>query len=209
MLTGWTVPEQTSLFDAATLKGTDGLRILRDRAMVCQKCVLHKSRTQVVYGIGNTERPPIMFVGEAPGMNEDTKGVPFIGRAGELLDRMISAMGYTRDQLYIANSVNCRPPDNRKPEIDELAACKEHLVGQIRFIQPKIVVALGASAAQSLLSSKKTIGELRGRWYAWEDIPVRATFHPAYLLREPRKKVEAWEDLQVVRQRLIAEAGYR
>jgi uracil-DNA glycosylase family 4 len=201
--------EQSSLFDAATLKGADSLRVLRDRALVCQKCVLHKTRTQVVYGAGNSERPPIMFVGEAPGANEDAKGVPFVGRAGELLDKMICALGYTRAQIYIANAACCRPPDNRKPEPDELAACKEHLVGQARVVQPRAIVALGASAAQSLLSSKKTIGELRGRWYMWEGIPVRATFHPAYLLRDARKKVDAWEDLQVVQQRLLAEATYK
>ena len=200
--------EQHNLFDADTLRGPDGLRVLRDRALCCQKCPLHKTRTQVVFGVGNSQNPPIMFVGEAPGKNEDEKGVPFIGRAGELLDKMILAMGYSRDQIYIANSVNCRPPDNRKPEQLELEACREHLVGQARHIRPRVIVALGASAAQSLLKSKKTIGELRGRWYEWEKIPVRATFHPAYLLRDSSKKVQAWEDLQVVKQRLEAEALY-
>lgn len=200
--------EQHNLFDAETLRGPDGLHVLRERAICCQKCPLHATRTQVVFGVGNSHSPSIMFVGEAPGKNEDEKGVPFIGRAGELLDKMIVAMGYARDQVYIANSVNCRPPDNRKPEQAELDACREHLIGQARYVNPKVIVTLGASAAQSLLKSKKTIGEMRGRWYDWEKIPVRATFHPAYLLRDPSKKVLAWEDLQIVKQRLEAEAAY-
>ena len=131
--------DQPNLFDVDVLNGTDGLRVLRDRALMCQKCKLHETRTQVVYGVGNTNSPPIVFVGEAPGENEDLKGEPFIGRAGQLLTKMIEAMGLSRDRVYICNVVGCRPPDNRRPEKSEVAACKEHIVGQIRFIKPKII----------------------------------------------------------------------
>lgn len=201
--------DQLSLLGGEALSGPDKLRVLRDRALMCQKCKLHKTRTQVVYGVGCTEQPPIAFVGEAPGANEDTKGEPFIGRAGDLLNGMIKAIGFTREQIYICNAVNCRPPDNRKPEPEEIAACKEHLVGQLRHIQPKIIVTLGASAGQAVTGTKKqTMGELRGRWYDWEGILVRATYHPAYLLREPKKKADVWADLRLVLQRLNAMAGY-
>lgn len=200
--------EQPNLFDADVLNGTDGLRVLRDRALMCQKCKLHETRTNVVYGVGNTNSPPIVFVGEAPGENEDLKGEPFIGRAGQLLTKMIEALGYSRERVYICNVVGCRPPDNRRPEKSEVAACKEHIVGQIRFIKPQIIVALGGSAAQALLKSEKAIGELRGRWFEWEGVPLRCTYHPAYLLREPRKKKEAWADLQLVQQRIQAMDSY-
>jgi DNA polymerase len=190
--------DQPSLFGAEILEGPDKLHVLRDRALMCRKCDLHKTRTQVVYGVGCTNRPPIAFVGEAPGANEDLKGKPFIGRAGELLDGMIKSIGFTRDQVYICNSVNCRPPDNRKPEPAEIAACKEHLV-----IQPLIIVTLGATAGGAVTGTKKTsMGDLRGKWYDWEGILVRATYHPAYLLREPKKKVDVRDDLQLVLQRL-------
>jgi uracil-DNA glycosylase family 4 len=200
--------EQPNLFDADVLKGTDGLRVLRDRALMCRKCKLHETRTNVVYGVGNTESPPIVFVGEAPGENEDLKGEPFIGRAGQLLTKMIEAMGLSRERVYICNVVGCRPPDNRRPEKSEVAACKEHIVGQIRHIKPQIIVALGGSAAQALLKSEKTIGELRGRWFEWEGVPLRCTYHPAYLLREQKKKKEAWADLQLVQQRIQAMDSY-
>lgn len=195
--------EQPNLFDTPTLEGTDGLRVLRERALVCRKCLLCETRTQVVYGSGCTSKPLIAFVGEAPGQNEDIKGKPFVGAAGELLDKQLAALGYTRDQVYIANSVNCRPPQNRKPLPEEIAACREHLLGQLRYVRPQVIVLLGATAAVALLRSKKpAVGDMRGRWYAWEEIPVRVTYHPAYLLRDKSKKVDVWEDLQAVKQKI-------
>ncbi len=197
--------DQGTLFSLPVLDGVDALKNHRDRALMCQKCQLHKTRTNVVYGVGNTKSPPIAFVGEAPGENEDLKGEPFIGRAGQILNDMIRAIGYTREQVYICNSVNCRPPDNRKPLPEEAAACKEHLVAQLRVVQPKIIVTLGATAGTAVTGTKKTsMKELRGRWYEWEGILVRSTYHPAYLLREPSKKKEVWEDLQLVLRRIQA-----
>jgi DNA polymerase len=198
------MPEQFNLFPREVLQSGSGaaLRVLQDRARICQKCKLHESRTNVVFGVGCDIEPPLAFVGEGPGENEDLQGKPFVGRAGELLDRMIAAMGFKRESVYICNVVGCRPPGNRPPEPDEIAACKEFLVGQLRVVRPKVIVTLGATASQSLLKSTKKIGDLRGRWFVWEDIPVRATYHPAYLLRDARKKKDAWSDLQFVLQRL-------
>jgi uracil-DNA glycosylase len=197
--------EQGSLFSLPVLQGDDALKAPRDRAMMCQKCVLHKTRTQVVYGVGNFRNPPIAFVGEAPGKNEDKQGEPFVGDAGKILNGMIETLGFTREQIYICNSVNCRPPENRKPTPDEMAACKEHLVTQLRIVQPKVIVALGVTAGQQVTGTKKqAMKELRGRWYEWEGILVRSTYHPAYLLREPSKKKDVWEDLQLVLRRIQA-----
>jgi len=165
-------------------------------------CGLSESRENVVFGIGKTDRPRVAFVGEGPGANEDMKGVPFIGKAGLLLDQMIDAMSMGREEVYITNVVLCRPPDNRKPHPHEAQACREFLVGQLRAVQPECIVALGAAAAQALLGSKKKISALMGDWYEWEGTPVRATFHPAYLLRDPSQKRKAWDDLQAVMLRL-------
>lgn len=204
---------QKLLFPEEVLRdGETSITQLREKALVCQKCGLCKTRTKVVFGEGNVDRPPIAFVGEAPGANEDAEGRPFVGRAGKLLDRMIEAMGYSRGQIYICNALCCRPPENRRPEKEELDACKLFLVGQLRVIQPKIIIALGASAAQTLTNKAKGIGDLRGRWMQWEDknrkkkgsllvgkpIPLRATYHPAYLLRNPNAKNKVWSDLKIV-----------
>jgi DNA polymerase len=202
---------QELLFSEEVLRaGQASINKLREMSLTCQKCALHKERTKVVFGEGCIDSPPIAFVGEAPGANEDAKGRPFIGRAGELLTRMIEAMGLTRDQIYICNAVCCRPPGNRRPEKEEVDACNLFLVGQLRIVQPKIIVALGASAAQALSNKKKGIGDLRGRWMQWEDkrkgkgivvvkpVPLRATYHPAYLLRNPNAKGKVWTDLQIV-----------
>lgn len=201
---------QGDLFGPETYKdsGRFALNVLRDRALMCQKCKLHETRKNVVFGVGNYDRPRICFVGEAPGENEDLRGEPFVGKAGQLLDKMIEAMGFKREQLYIANVVNCRPPGNRPPEPEEIAACKEHIVGQLRLVKPQMIVTLGASATKALLKSQKAIGELRGRWYEYEGIPLRATYHPSYLLRSPHKKKDAWSDLQIVLQKLTASDGY-
>ena len=205
---------QENLFSDDVIRGPGGeagLKSLRDRAVVCQSCPLHKERTQAVFGEGNALSPAVAFIGEGPGANEDRKGRPFIGRAGELLDRQIVAMGFKREDVYICNVVCCRPPENRKPEKAEVDACKLFLIGQLRIVRPRIIVALGASAAQALTNSKKGIGDLRGRWLEWTDkaknsptsgltIPLRATYHPAYLLRRAEKKAEVWKDLQIVLQ---------
>ena len=205
---------QDDLFSDDVLRGPGGraaLMSLRSKALVCQKCPLHQSRRNAVFGEGNFDRPPICFIGEGPGANEDASGRPFIGRAGELLTKQIEAMGYTRDQVYITNVVCCRPPQNRKPEKAETKACSQFLIGQLRVVQPRIIVALGATAAQAVLNSEKSIGGLRGKWHEWKDkkanspiaglvIPVRATYHPAYLLRTPKMKGEVWKDLQIVNQ---------
>lgn len=191
--------------DDQRLQGVESsLTALRDQALICQRCALHTDRKQVVFGEGNTDSPDIAFVGEGPGANEDEEGRPFVGRAGQLLDGMIKAMGYERSQVYICNVVNCRPPGNRKPEPGEIDACGMFLTGQLRLVKPKLIVALGATAVQSLTNSKKGIKDLRERWLEWKDkktglvVPMRATYHPAYLLRMPNKKAESWKDLQMV-----------
>lgn len=202
---------QELLFSEDVLRaGEASLNKLREMSSTCQKCALHKERKNVVFGEGHIDRPPIAFVGEAPGANEDIEGHPFIGRAGQLLDKMIEAMGYSREQIYICNAVCCRPPQNRKPEKEEIESCRLFLAGQLRIVQPRIIIALGASAAQSLTNKAKGIGDLRGRWMQWEDkrkgkgvviskpIPLRATYHPAYLLRNPNAKGKVWSDLKLV-----------
>jgi len=200
---------QELLFSEEILRAGDvSLEEVRKRAMVCQRCPLCKTRNNVVFGEGCPDRPPIAFVGEAPGANEDAQGRPFIGRAGQLLDKMIGAMDLSREQVYICNAINCRPPENRKPERAEIEACKMLLVCQLRIVQPSIIVTLGASATHALTTRKKGIGALRGRWMEWKDkgkgaltgapIPLRATYHPAYLLRTPKAKKAVWEDLQIV-----------
>lgn len=152
----------------------------------------------MVFGVGNAVRPKVLFVGEGPGADEDVQGEPFIGKAGKLLDGMLGAMGLSRDQVYICNVVGCRPPENRKPKDDEIEACREFLNGQIRAVRPAAIVVLGATAVQALLKTKKGIGSMREKWHDWEGIPLRATYHPAYLLRDRSKKREAWMDLQAV-----------
>jgi DNA polymerase len=171
----------------------------------CTRCKLHATRTHIVFGVGDPEAP-LMFVGEAPGADEDRLGEPFVGKAGQLLDRMIAAMGWTRARVYIANVLKSRPPGNRDPEPDEVEACKPFLFRQIEAIDPTIIITLGRPAAHLLLDTQAPISRLRGRWQLWRDRLVMPTFHPAYLLRSPDKKREAWDDLQQVMARL-AELG--
>lgn len=178
------------------------MREIRDRGVICQKCKLWLTRTSVVLGAGCIDHPPIAFVGEGPGANEDREGKPFVGKAGTKLDEMLHAMGITREQVFLCNVVACRPPENRVPEPDETKACKEFLVGQLRCVQPKIIVALGATAAAALLGKGKTVKETRGKWLEWEETPVRVTYHPAGILRDPSKAGEAWKDLQSVMRKL-------
>jgi DNA polymerase len=197
--------EQRTLFGSDQLKVGPNLRelsVLKETCLQCTACKLSEDRTNAVFGEGRAEHPPIAFVGEAPGADEDNSGRPFVGRAGQLLDKMIEAMGFKRQDIYILNTVNCRPPQNRKPEPEEIAACSRYLVGQLRSVQPLVIVAMGATAAQTLLKTKKGVGELRNVWHKWEEIPVRVTFHPAYLLRNPNDKNVAWADLKTVLTRL-------
>lgn len=163
----------------------------------CTRCKLHATRRSIVFGVG-AEDTPLMFVGEAPGEQEDLRGEPFVGRAGELLDRMIEAMGWTRDTVYIANTTKCRPPGNRNPQPDELAACTPFLDAQIRAIAPRIIVTLGRPAANHVLGNDAPISALRGRFHTRAGVQVMPTFHPAYLLRDPEKKKDTWSDLKQV-----------
>ena len=167
----------------------------------CTRCRLHKGRTKLVFGVGN-ENADIMFVGEGPGADEDKQGEPFVGRAGQLLNNMITAMGIRREDVYIANVVKCRPPDNRTPEKDECDTCSPFLMRQIEVIQPKMIVALGAVAAKNLLGVNDSMASLRGKIYDFRGTKLVATYHPAYLLRDPRQKAEAWKDLQMVMREL-------
>ena len=163
----------------------------------CTRCKLHATRRSIVFGVGDPNAP-LMFVGEAPGEQEDLRGEPFVGRAGELLDRMIEAMGWSRQTVYINNILCCRPPGNRNPQPDEVAACKPFLEARIGSIAPRIIVALGRPASNTLLGIDAPIGALRGKFHDRNGIQVMPTFHPAYLLREPDRKRDAWADLKLV-----------
>ena len=197
-------PEQ-SVSDPVT-----ALKLIREDLGDCTRCKLHKQgRKQIVFGVGNP-RADLMFVGEGPGADEDTQGEPFVGRAGQLLNNMIKAMGIGREDVYIANVVKCRPPGNRTPERDECDTCSPFLMRQIAVIKPKVVVALGAVSAKNLLAINAPMSELRGRFYdfmpagarssdpSWQGARLAVTYHPAFLLRDPRQKGEAWKDLQMV-----------
>ena len=163
----------------------------------CRKCVLHKTRTQTVFGVGDRQAQ-WMFIGEAPGLDEDRKGEPFVGRAGQLLTKMLKAIGFDRREVYIANIVKCRPPDNRNPRLEEVVQCLSYLQRQIQLIQPEIIVLLGGVAATSLLKVQTPVSRLRGHIHhiTGSDAPVIVTYHPAYLLRSPHQKAAAWEDLK-------------
>jgi DNA polymerase len=177
--------------------GKAGLQVLRDEIGDCQRCKLAPSRTNLVFGVGNPDAD-LVFVGEAPGADEDAQGEPFVGKAGQLLTKMIEAMGYTRDDVYICNVLKCRPPGNRNPEPDEVASCEPFLKRQLAVIRPRMIVALGKFAAQCLLRDDTPITRLRGGFRSYEGIPLMPTLHPAYLLRDPSKKKLAWEDLKAV-----------
>ncbi len=172
------------------------LKFIREDIGDCTRCRLHKGRTNLVFGVGNVNAD-LMFVGEGPGADEDAQGEPFVGRAGQLLNNMISAMGLKREEVYIANVVKCRPPGNCTPERDECDTCSPFLMRQIDVIKPKVIVALGAVAAKNLLAVNDSMANLRGRWYDFRDCKLLVTYHPAYLLRDPRQKKEAWKDLQM------------
>lgn len=163
----------------------------------CRRCKLHRGRTNVAFGIGNPHAA-LCFVGEGPGAEEDRQGIPFVGAAGQLLTKMIAAMGFDREEVYICNVVKCRPPRNRDPEPDEVEACERFLKAQLAIVRPKAIVTLGRHAAQTLLRTTRPISKLRGQWFHYEGIDLLPTYHPAYLLRSPEKKREAWEDLKKV-----------
>ncbi len=182
---------------------SEALQDLARKIKACTACPLHEGRIQAVPGQGNPS-PVILFVGEAPGADEDEQGVAFVGRAGQLLTKMIEAMGFTRDEVFIANVNKCRPPKNRKPLREEMDACLPFLRKQVGILQPKVIVALGATAVEGLVpeSASQKISELRGHWLSFEGIPLMPTYHPAYLLRSPSMKKPVWEDLQAVLHKL-------
>lgn len=177
------------------------LEVIERAVANCTRCRLHETRTKTVFARGNPEAE-LVFVGEGPGEQEDVKGEPFVGAAGKLLDKMITAMGYGRDEVYICNVVKCRPPQNRKPQADEVTACRPYLVEQLALVRPRVIVALGTTPMQALLRTKDGIMKLRGIWKLYGQIPVMPTFHPAYLLRVPERKPDVWEDLCKVAERL-------
>ena len=180
------------------------LRVLDDTQVKgCTKCVLHETRTNTVFGEGSPDAP-IVFVGEGPGQNEDESGRPFVGRAGELLEKMLGGMGLSREEVFIANVVKCRPPNNRTPTADEVATCTPYLDTQLETIRPKAIVTLGLPASQYLLGNKKPMKSLRGQWHDWRGIPLMPTYHPAYVLRSYTKDVrqKVWSDLQMVMEKL-------
>jgi uracil-DNA glycosylase family 4 len=188
--------------EAATTDPATALRLIREDLGDCTRCPLHKQgRKQIVFGVGNP-RADLMFIGEAPGADEDQQGEPFVGRAGQLLNNMIKAMGIRREDVYIANIIKCRPPGNRTPERDECETCSPFLMRQIAAIKPKAIVALGAVAAKTLLAINAPMSEFRGHWYDFRGTKLAVTYHPAFLLRDPRQKKETWKDLQMVMKEL-------
>lgn len=181
-----------------TVVGAMGWEALERAVHACVKCALHASRQQAVFGVGSPNAQ-WMFIGEAPGVQEDLQGEPFVGRAGQLLNAMLAAIGLKREQVYIANVLKCRPPNNRDPQIDEVDACEPYLVRQIELIAPGIILALGRHAAHSLLKTELPLSKLRGRRLSYHGIPLVVTYHPAYLLRNPIDKRKVWEDLCLAR----------
>ena len=163
----------------------------------CKRCKLWNHRTQIVFGVGNPA-PEICFVGEGPGADEDREGEPFVGAAGRLLTQMIRAMGFAREEVYICNVVKCRPPNNREPEVDEVASCVPFVARQIRAVRPRVIVTLGKTAAWALLKTNVPVSKLRGTWKSYQGVPLMPTFHPSYLLRDPKQKRPVWEDLKAV-----------
>ena len=185
---------------------------LREAVAACTACKLCERRTNTVFGVGH-EQAHWMVVGEAPGEQEDLRGEPFVGKAGQLLDNMLAALGLTRSeapperQVFIANTLKCRPPGNRNPQPDELARCEPFLMRQVALVRPRIILAMGRFAVQSLLRSDEPVGRLRGRVHRWQGVPLVVTYHPAYLLRNPEDKARAWEDLCLAREVAAAEAA--
>ena len=195
-------PAGPSLFEAVDKVKDDTLLKIREDLGECTRCKLHKGRNKIVFGDGSP-KAQLVFVGEGPGADEDMQGLPFVGRAGKLLTQMIEAMGLQRSDVYICNVVKCRPPENRAPERDEVAACSPFLFRQIDLVAPKVIVCLGSIAAQTILETTRGISQFRGQWLEFRGRKLMATYHPAYLLRNPSAKSEVWKDLQKV----MAELG--
>jgi uracil-DNA glycosylase len=197
-----TGPAEAGHYDGAR-SPQDALRAVRDELGDCTRCKLHtQGRTQIVFGVGNPSAD-LMFVGEAPGADEDIQGIPFVGRAGQLLTKIIEAIGLKREDVYIANVIKCRPPGNRNPDPDEVEQCEPFLFQQIDRIHPKVIVALGTFAAKALLKTQDPISRLRGRVYDYRGAKLVPTFHPAFLLRSPERKRDVWEDMKKVRALLV------
>ena len=195
-------PSSTSTQNTKIQKSILNLGEVRGDLGDCTRCKLHElGRKQIVFGAGD-EHAQLMFVGEAPGRDEDTKGVPFVGRAGQLLTKIIESIDLSRESVYIANVIKCRPPQNRNPEADEVETCEPFLFSQIDTNKPKVIVALGTFAAQTLLESSETISRLRGKVYEYRGASLIPTFHPAFLLRSPSRKRDVWEDMKKVRELL-------
>ena len=173
------------------------LELLRGEMGDCKLCKLCRGRTNIVFGAGSPDAE-VMFIGEGPGRDEDRQGIPFVGRAGQLLTKIIEAMGYTREDVYIANIVKCRPPENRNPEPDEVEACIDFLIRQVEIIQPRVMVCLGSVAVRNLLGQELKISKVRGNFLDWRGTPVMPTYHPAFLLRNSNMKKPVWEDMQKV-----------
>ena len=186
-------PEPAAKSDVAAALGK-----IEKTVSKCQKCGLAKTRTSTVFGTGST-RPPVLFIGEAPGAEEDRQGLPFVGRAGQLLTKMLEAVGFKREDVYITNVLKCRPPGNRDPQPDEVECCEPYLLEQLSLLNPHLICALGRHAAQTLLKTDTGINKLRGSFHDYHGIKILPTFHPAYLLRNPADKRKAWEDLKKVR----------
>jgi len=200
ILSAWEHPRTASppaAPDPAAGAGRESLEQIRQDLGACKRCRLQAGRTNIVFGAGHPQAR-LLFVGEAPGFNEDRQGEPFVGQAGQLLTRIIDAMQLTREQVYLCNVLKCRPPQNRNPKPDEIAACKPFLQRQIKSIQPEFICALGSFAARTLLKSDLSISRLRGRFHDYQGIPLMPTFHPSYLLHNPGQKRPVWEDMQMI-----------
>ncbi|WP_321371897.1 uracil-DNA glycosylase [uncultured Desulfuromusa sp.] len=195
------VPMAIQPDSALTPENTNTLSEMEINLKNCCLCPLSKQRKNIVFGAGNPQAR-LVLVGEAPGREEDQQGIPFVGEAGKLLDKILLAMNLSREEVYICNVLKCRPPGNRDPQADEIAACEPFLKQQLALIQPELIITLGRFAAQELLKTTAPISKLRGKWHEYEGIPLMPTFHPAYLLRNPSGKRPVWEDMKKVMQRL-------
>jgi len=192
--------QEKAMESGETVPSEEGLKAIAAAVAVCTKCSLHQKRTKTVPGQGNSS-PEILFIGEGPGEDEDRQGLAFVGRAGQLLTRLIVRMGFTRDEVFIANIVKCRPPNNRKPLPEEINACRPYLEEQIYVLKPKVIILLGASALEGLIPSElpgRTISKVRGKWLEYQNIPTMPTFHPSYLLRNQSAMWDVWNDMQLV-----------
>ena len=182
----------------AVSQSSETLESIREDLGDCTRCKLHKGRQTLVFGVGNP-KADLMFIGEGPGYEEDRQGLPFVGPSGQLLTKIIEAIQLTREEVYIANIVKCRPPSNRDPEPEEIAACRPFLERQVSSIRPRVICTLGRVATQAMLSTEKALGRVRGQVFSFGDVALVPTYHPAYLLRDPSKKKDCWEDMKLIR----------